>query len=62
MICSVQAEPEDIRAGDILMFINEEFVLDKEKSGPQALPPGSACVSYCLPTISQEDHPTNLEK
>ncbi|CAE7673203.1 unnamed protein product, partial [Symbiodinium pilosum] len=26
-----KAEPEDIRAGDVLMFINKEFVLDKEK-------------------------------
>ena len=26
-----QATPEDIRAGDVLLFINDELVLDKEK-------------------------------
>ena len=45
MRCSMKATPEDIRAGDILMFVNEEFVLDKDKCGPQALPPESASVT-----------------
>jgi len=32
-----KAEPEDLRAGDILMFINEEFVLDKDKQTIQRM-------------------------
>ncbi|CAE7906302.1 unnamed protein product [Symbiodinium sp. KB8] len=32
-----KATPEDIRAGDILMFVNEEFVLDKDKKVTQRI-------------------------
>ena len=34
--CS-KATPEDIRAGDILMFVNQEFVLDKAKKVTQRI-------------------------